>query len=381
MIACVLLSPLAASNNLSASVTVTKVGQDLRVVGNGQRDEVLITDGPGDTVRVVGRNGTQVNGTGNGTVDTSGPFRDVVVELNGGNDFALCNGLTRVRRRLDVIAGPGNDRVSVLNSDLNTCRPITAGGRDRVVVSNCSIRGLLLIPTGGGADTVFVSDTVIGNRTRVQAGIGTNTAAPIGVADCVKFERVTVNDDLTILTGNGPDTVVLDSVDVTGELLVAVNAGDDGVRASGSTFQGEVRALLGNGDDGFLAENFSVFEGDVEIVGLGGDDSIAVSSAACDRNLVVLGGGNQDVFLSVQSQLGSSAMHTIDVDGLGGNDTVFSYQSIFDAVVDIDGGDGFDLFHSDGDIFNEPVFDNGFEGSAENFDWQTLLAFLQMIDC
>jgi hypothetical protein len=152
--------------------------------------------------------------------------------------------------------------------------------RDRVLISRLNIRGSLSIDTGGGNDTVFLSESRIGDGFGFDL-VSLNTGAG---DDFVKFAYGTqINGWVDIqtyssLTENDSDlvffdteTYVLRDVDVRmgggADLLLVTDDTQTGMVFSGLTTGGSLRIDMGAGDDRAYIRgmttggNFSLFTG------------------------------------------------------------------------------------------------------------------------
>jgi hypothetical protein len=241
------------------AVLVSVIDGDLVVTGDGQADQVAIvqTLQNGQPVAgryfVAGQNGTTINGQATGQF-VQDVRRDIVVNLNGNNDrLTVGNGIdgdfiaprdlqidtgagadvvninqVNVRDDLGIITGNGSDIVSVratigalpgIDGGFNDLFINTGEQSDRVLVQNTFVRSNLSIATGNDTfgDIVDILFSNVGDDTSITTG---------GGGDTVRISDVGFNDNLVINSGDGIDTVRLTRVAVD-ELFANLGAGGD----------------------------------------------------------------------------------------------------------------------------------------------------------
>ena len=241
------------------AVLVSIVDGDLVVTGNGQADQVAIVQAQQNGQPIAGRyfvagqNGTLVNGQANGQFFPN-VTRDILVNLNGNNDrLTVGNGVdgaflaprdlqitmgdgadvvninrVSVRDDLGIITGNGSDSISVratigalsgVDGGFNDLFINTGEQSDRVLVQNSFVRSNLTVATGNDTfgDIVDILFANVGDDTSITTG---------GGSDTVRISDVGFNDNLAINSGDGLDTVRLTRVSVD-ELFGNLGAGAD----------------------------------------------------------------------------------------------------------------------------------------------------------
>ena len=268
---------------LMAVVNVT--GGDLVVTGDGQADQVAITQVAPNTYAVAGQNGTLVNGqvsgqffatddirvnlggnndrltVGNGVNGGFSVLNDLVIDMGAGADVVNVNGVT-VRDDATIVTGDGNDNVtfrgtvgSQPNVDFgqNDLFIDTGLRSDTVRVQNTFVRRNMVVNTGTDTfgDVVDILFANVGNNTNVSTGGGN---------DIVRISDVGFNNDLTVITGAGNDLVRLNAVQVD-EFFASMGAGDDRLEIQNSSGN-RARVDGGIGNDTLLRLNspFGLFE-------------------------------------------------------------------------------------------------------------------------
>jgi hypothetical protein len=233
------------------AVLVNVTGGDLVVTGNGQADQVEITQLAPNLYSVEGQNGTLVNGQASGQFFATDDIRvnlggnndrltvgdgvnggftvlnDLVIDMGAGADVVNVNGVT-VRDDVSIRTGDGNDNVtfrgtvgSQPNVDFgqNDLFIDTGLRSDTVSVQNTFVRRNIVVNTGTDTfgDVVDILFANVGNNTNVSTG---------GGADLVRISDAGFNNDLTVITGAGNDWVSLNAVQVD-EFFASLGADSD----------------------------------------------------------------------------------------------------------------------------------------------------------
>ena len=177
---------------------------------------------------------------------TSGSNRDLNVHTNGGNDVVNINLLTN-RRNLLIDTGSDNDLISMIqtavsgdatfqhgnnglgffaldtNNFAKTVTVKTGGGNDTVQITNSLISGTTSVTTGGGDDVVLIDDTVAAT-VNIDTGNG---------ADGVTTESSRINS-ATITLGSGNDGMIALNNAVGSQASVDGGSGFDTIEAAGN---------------------------------------------------------------------------------------------------------------------------------------------------
>jgi len=256
-------------------VTVDARGR-MELVGDDLGNEIQIDkDVDVGGFVVLGRNGTTVNGAAQFVTANVKSIRATM----GAGDDVLAMGGFRLKKRLHVDLGEGDDRVSLFHNTLRGRVTFQGGpGNDSVIAEAGTkfMRGVR-IGTGEGDDTVRIADSEVHGRMRMFTGSG---------ADRVELHR----DGFTDL----------------GSLAVRTGAGDDWFEVIGCTFQAHVHLLTSDGEDTVYFTT-SRFRRPVTIKTGPLDDEIELERATFDAALNVNGGGgvNSVVFIGLTISGGS----------------------------------------------------------------------------
>ncbi|MFM9964687.1 MAG: hypothetical protein ACKV2Q_26070 [Planctomycetaceae bacterium] len=310
----------------AGSITLTGDNNSNQLTINVTATGITLTGTDGTLIRRGARSASTV------TIAGSNTFRDVNIDLNGGNDAltvnvgtALAAGNLTALRNLRINTGVGDDSVTV-NNATSMSGSITVGGG-------------LAVDLGAGNDRL---------TTTAQPAPSTLVAAPINVAgnvritgstgdDVVALEALTVGKHLTIETGSGNDSVVFVDSTITGNANVSLSAGNDDLDTNGLTVNGTAIFDAGAGDDGSLDIANSFFASLVRISLQTGNDGLELSSEF-GGVLEVTGGVGND-FLGIGDAIFSKSSSF----NLGaGDDTVFIDEGEFLASTSFDLGDGVD---------------------------------------
>ncbi len=152
---------------LAGDVTVTRSGADLIVTGDNLSNTISIESDGNGGVRVNGFNDasaqpTSINGTPNGTFQSSAFSGAVIVNMNGGDDEVR---LTRLQvSTASINLGEGNDDLVV---------GLQAAGETRFGNSTpvrLSVANNLTIIGAGGDDDIRLQSVYVGGSTVIDSG-------------------------------------------------------------------------------------------------------------------------------------------------------------------------------------------------------------------
>ena len=325
---------------MAGDVLVTPISAGLFInearFQSGQDNLVLVTRLPSGLVRVAGL----TDAIGDRTLVNGRPFQDFIVapntqflgSLGAGNDTLQIVGarFNIINVDLGLAGATDTDVVNISGGTrtLGEVRIATGGGADTVFIQNTQVGdGIallsenLIIDTGAGADTVNLAggvrttanvtirtregtDTVLVRGTTVGDGKGVTTEDlfidTAAGADAVFFgqsgESVLVRGNLNVNTAFGTeaevDTVRMLQTTALKSLAVQTGAGNDQV-ALGLVTAGTFLALsTGDGND--QATLLEVRSGDLFAVGMGaGDDALNLTGVGA-RRLTADGGPGTD---------------------------------------------------------------------------------------
>lgn len=248
---------------------VTGVAQNgnLYLTGDGADNSIEIRKGVSN-IRILGLSGTSINGAG-GLEDFSGVFKDVIINLKGGDDL------------LNLEGG--------------------GGGTAAVVYRDLIFRG------GGGADTLTsVAGAVVG-RDLVFLGAGDTSSATLDGIDIGRHARFSGSANVVVQASNF--TKINGALVVQSSALADVTLDDTTLGRLNLAADGQVNADLtdvlvgGNArikgglgadviDMGFGNEIL----GSLTIQTRGGDDTVEPNAEVGGNVTVHLGGGTNQVF-------------------------------------------------------------------------------------
>ena len=138
-------------------------------------------------------------------------------------------------------------------------------GADRLTLTGVRFPRGIFLRLGDGNDTV-VLDRVDAGPTRIRTGDGYDVVRVSGPSRC---------RHLALLTGRGPDSIVVDDVWISGDLYVDTGADDDDVTVFLARIDDDARVYLGRDDDVLVLEDIWV-DGDTDLDGQDGDDWLAL---------------------------------------------------------------------------------------------------------
>jgi hypothetical protein len=324
---------------LAGNVTAARSGADLYVTGDSLSNTISIESDGNGGVRVIGFNDasgqpTQVNGSPNGSFRSPSFSGSVFVNMNDGNDRVR---LTRLQlQTAHVNLGAGNDElVAGLQSSTET-RFGTSIPVRLTVYQNFNIYG------GTGADSVRLQSVYVAGSSVIDTGDQNDTVTLLPGVDGATLadtaQRIDVGGTLSIVPGNGSDTVSTKAVITGGNFIVddatgPLTANLVSFRSYGSTY------VFGTPENDQINISDGRAEALMQVISEGGDDIL---------NIVNTYAGN----LNINSGLGSDTLSLNNVRGpradiqLGdGNDrlnlrqlnidTLFAFGSTGDDIFDV----------------------------------------------
>lgn len=284
---CVVASLLAASPvcGFANHVRVLQEGQLIKIVGDGQPNNILVAQTNAGTLTVTGRNGTRVNGQPSATIRNIS-INAMEVRLEGGNDqITFSNVLIANDLFLDL--GSGADR-------------ILTGSLPSSVGANCNIEG------GTGNDVVRLTGWMVGSDLNVNGGTGVLNANLTGLS--VAF-------GLTVLGDMSNDVVELSGCEVGDSTSIETKAGAD--RVSVSDFSGFLlSANTDMGNDTVSITNVFVLE-DISINTGTENDTVTMTEVTSGKNIGVSLDAGTDSFVGT----GVTAVFDAVFEGGAGTDT------------------------------------------------------------
>jgi hypothetical protein len=279
---------LEQRNLLAGDVLVNVVGNNLRIEGDAEGNEILITAGAeAGTFIVTGLDGTTLGGETD-PVEVSG-IRNIRVNLGDGADLVALAG-AEVRGNVTVRTGLGDDRVLVG----------TEGGAAELAGvlpadATVNVSGSLKISTGAGLDQVAVDGATV-SRLSVDAGED-NDVVSLGSTDALGdlSARLVARHGAHINLGDGNDDLNIDQVSTRGALIARGGVGDDTVNATVA----EAAVMLVSTDGGI--DGITLADLDVRHLGVHsgeGNDTVNVSDSVFTSLGIGLGAGDDTLTTS-----------------------------------------------------------------------------------
>jgi hypothetical protein len=321
---------------MAADVSISVVNGDLLITGDDNVNHLLIEPHPDfepghyvihnrgvpeDTVNGELFPIVDVGGGPTMAYIVSGVTRDVIVNLNGGDDVVTLLGIFTFDgsedllfpRDLIVNMGEGNDQFfpGVTENIIGFQGPVT-------VNRNFHYNG------GGGDDYVMSTALTVGNNFTFTDTQGNNfyEVAPTFIYPV--SQRSEVGGNISFTTGSGDDVMVLEEFDVSGNVSFNVGAGDDVAQVRDVTIGGSVTQNLGAGTNNGIVEGATASS---IAIGGSGVNFITVQGVTADRITVMTGNNLDNVFM-----FGVNAgMTTIAT--FGGDDGVQILDSAFDLLI------------------------------------------------
>lgn len=359
---------------LAGDVTVTRSGADLVVTGDSLSNTISIESDGNGGVRVNGFNDalaqpTSINGTPNGSFQSAAFSGSVFVVMNNGNDQVR---LTRLQvRTASVNLGAGDDE---LVAGLQAAGETRFGNSPAVrlsVAENLNIIGL------DGEDDIRLQSVYVAGSAVIDTGEQNDNISLLPGVDGATLAdtsgRIDVGGTLTIVPGNGADTISAKAV-VTGANFVVDDAGGplsadlSSFRSNGSTYIFASPAA----DDIIIADGRAVAL--MQIIAEGGDDHVAIRDTYAGNLNINMGDGNDRLSLTnvrgpradLQMGIGNDrlALRQVDIDVL------FAFGNAGDDYFDVRGSEiGEASFYGDGgfDTFQTSLLEPNFIGSLNRY--------------
>ncbi len=346
---------------LAGDVTVSRSGADLYVTGDNLSNTISIeSDGSGG-VRVNGFNDasaqpTSINGTPNGTFQSAAFSGSVFIEMNGGDDEVR---FTRLQVKTAVVnLGEGNDDLVAGLQAADETRFGTSTPVRLSVAENLTIVGL------GGDDDIRLQSVYVAGAAVIDTGEQNDTVTLLPGVDGATLAdtsgRIDVGGTLTIVPGNGADTVNAKGV-VTGANLVVDDAGGP-LTANLTSFRSNANTFIYASPD---ADDISINDGRavalMQIITEGGDDRLAIRDTYANNLNINMGDGNDRLSLAnvrgpradIQLGIGNDrlALRQVNIDVLfafGNNgDDYFDVRGSQIGQANFYGDAGYDTFITD----------------------------------
>lgn len=184
----------------------------------------------------------------------------------------------------------GNVVASLSGSHLNVIGDAAANSIEITVLNNqVQLRGLNSTTINGSSDVFVVAantDTVTGH-VYISLGAGNDSAG---------FSRnVKLNGTLTVLGGDGNDTIAFTGATLRSTASIFGQAGNDTFSLQDSTTDGFLAIYAGEDNDLVSLKNMTI-NGPMKIKGEGGDDGVSFNDVTTNSHFKInMGRGNDDV--------------------------------------------------------------------------------------
>jgi hypothetical protein len=232
------LDLLEDRRNPAGNVAASLSGEVLQIRGDEAGNQVRISQTDGGQIKVIGLDGTRINGRSQVVFDADG-IEKLDSLLFGGNDRLEVNRL-RASTDQNMEMGAGNDVVVLTGARAGVNLTVKTDDGNDVVRANGVITGSdFNIETGQGTSVVEVLDTQVGGTLNV---IGQDSADAVTVAG-----GTTIGKDLKVNSGKGNDTVAVRNTDVTLSMTLTTDEGADVVAVSGVTTGEDLKIEAGKG--------------------------------------------------------------------------------------------------------------------------------------
>ncbi len=232
------LCVVASGASFAAADVTTQLDGSKLVVSGDDTPNALQIDAVPEGIRVLGTDGTLVDGSALGVV-VPGVER-LVVKLGRANDRLTIQDLT-LAKKLDVRLGRGSDTLVMYGVQAGPTHVRSGNGDDWIEIDGPSRMKSLSIETSVGWDTVVIDDAWIPGDLYVDTGTDD---------DEVWIGDTEVGDDVDVKLGNDDDLLALADVSF-----------DDDTHLDGE-----------NGDDALWLDGYVWFNDELDVDGFGDDD-------------------------------------------------------------------------------------------------------------
>ena len=238
---------------LAGDIRVAHTDGTLFIRGDNADNQVEIVATQNGDVRVLGQNGTTINGR----------FTPLFLRNIGGT-------LEGLRANL----GRGNDTMFVQNANISgDSNAIGGSGDDSIGFFRVDFAEDLFVQTGSGNDSVSFDDVEVNNLRMLT----------LDGNDNIGIDESTINGRTFIATGNGRDSIsIRQSEHVDGAILLT-QSGNDFLGTDGATIGGFAGIYTGIGSDDVYV-NDTAFEGNVRTSGQSGHDRLEVDGSISFAN-------------------------------------------------------------------------------------------------
>jgi Ca2+-binding RTX toxin-like protein len=310
------------------------------IIGSQGADTLI---GGDDNDSVIGGRGNDLAllGNGNDTFTWNPGDGSDIVEGQAGVDTLLFNG-SNAGETFDISANGGRVTlvrdVANITMDLNGMEHIqlaTVGGADSVTVNdltgtNVNLVSVNLAASGGGGDGVADDVTVNGTAGQDSVSIVSSGSSVFvnGLPAQTIVSGMDAGLDTLTVNGLGGDDVINASGVQAGQIKLAINGGDGNDRIGGSA--GDDLVVGGRGNDvAFLSGGADTFvwnpgDGSDTVDGQAGIDTLLFNGSNVSERIEISANGSR---ARLTRDVGNitmdlNSMETIDVNALGGADTL-----------------------------------------------------------
>jgi hypothetical protein len=339
-----LISP--SSGEAALNLRLTQTAPNNFSVKDGA--STLGTFGPVSNILITGGNGADTVTVDLNALTYAG---NLFANLGNGNDTISVQsaGAAALLGNTTILTGLGNGAVKLASG---AAGGINFGGTIQVVDTTPGSKVALTFGNATAASRVGQSLNITGMDTvTLGAGAADTVGGSVTVTDSILTSGVsvtvankfTVNNNLSITTGNGNDSITINSATINGSTNVNTNGGNDsvtlagtptfggsvtlqgasgndsvtvGVGLAGATVNGNLSISLGDGNDTVTVNSASNVAGNLNITLGAGADSVVVDATVSGNMSFRLGNGNDTV------TIGNAPAGTLNWTSGNGNDSV-----------------------------------------------------------
>jgi hypothetical protein len=306
---------------MAGNVTAAVNNGVLNIVGDNQSNGVLIQQIGDKQFKITGQNqnaSTTINGQAYVTV--SNVSKDIVVNLNGGDDFVIVEGLAgyQLAGSLKVNAGDGYDSVSVNKLTVQKDLVVQMGaGDDSASVRSTRVGQDVKFDGSTGDDSFSTNDSIVGRDASVSLGAGSDSAS---------FYQSSIRRDVKVVGEAGDDSASVSKSEVYRDASLSLGADYGNFNVYDSTIRRDLKIT----NDGAANVNLALSKvgRDVSMKSKGYADNINVYATAIQGNLKM----NTDAGADNVNVLKVTLKGDLAVDSGSGADDVSIYESQADEI-------------------------------------------------
>jgi FKBP-type peptidyl-prolyl cis-trans isomerase FkpA len=263
---------------LAGNVSVSLQGDVLQILGDGGDNEIQVFGIANSRAQVFGLGGTTINGGNSGFV-SSGPVRNVSMQMGNGDDSVLVENLV-LTGFIDVDLGLGNDSLNLRHNNVRALAVNGRAGDDIIQIHSVYSRDYVLLNTHEGDD--IISITSLGTRRGVVIDTGEG-------ADTLAIGHLGAGANVVVNMGGGNDRVVVTGPYKANSSQFSLGSGNDTfivmpqLSSTSANFGKQLRVFAGDGNDTVFLGASTIARKTVALDGGPGSDSLGVAGASLRR--------------------------------------------------------------------------------------------------